>query len=156
MTGQSGCLPPLCSGSGEGRASCTSFHLQPSSFLFWQVSVPPGVLVARSPEWADWWREVHQESSTDSSLTDTAWAWWLLHLVCCDAFNPALVSHLTMVPSHGPCWIRICSEDGDFRSHFIAADWNAAYSLNLVLPEILSKSDGFITLAHSSPSRRDL
>lgn len=23
---------------------------------------------------------------------------------------------------HGPCWIRICSEDGEFRSHFIAAD----------------------------------
>lgn len=100
-------FPPTCSAGGEGCASWTSLHLQPSSLLFWHVCVPPGVLVARSPKWAGWWREVHQEDSTGSSLTDTAWAWWLLHLVWCDAFNPALVSQLTVVPSHGRCWMWI-------------------------------------------------
>lgn len=153
MTAQSGCLPPLCSAGGEGCASCTSPHSQPSSLLFWHVCVPHGVLVAWSPKWAGWWREALQEGSTDSSLTDTAWAWWLLNLVWCDAFNPALVSYLTMVPSHGPCWIWILL--WGWRVQIPLHHWRLKYhSLNLVLPEILSNKWWFYYFSTFLPSQK--
>lgn len=157
MTGQSGCPPPLCSAGREGCTLCTSLHLQPSSLLFWHVCVPPGVLVARSPRWAGWWREVHQEGSTESSLTDTARARWLLHLVWCDALNPVLVSQLTVVPSHGPCqiWILLWGWRAQIPRHHWRLKCYIQFSIYFSHKSCLT-NDGFITLAHSSPPRRDL
>lgn len=159
----------LCFTHFSSSTSLTSSLLAPTSVCL----CPPAVFVVRSPKQAGWWREAHQEGSTDSTLIDTikkldsffeetrvskVTFCWVTASPCLSVMLLTSLGFLAYCGAQPWCLLELDPALGRESSDptSLLGDWTAMYSLDLALPEILPKKWWFSFFSHSSPPRRDL